>query len=292
MARISHDGRCLNIGEVGTVTLGLNWREFEEGLAHTNVTHLYISDRLHGHTESRWAVAKRHIKANRLRDRRHLFEHDVINAAIRLWFAPRASALYRIVFAKLPYEAARQLAHEPGKIKELFATNHKERRRVTWNKLGFDGYYIYCGVCWDGGELLLCDGGGIDGKGCPEVLHAECTTTVPEEGTPFLCESCRVMHYQDPTRALRQGWQNDRGSNEYEVEAILNSAVDVDPQTRVKTTMYLIKWKGYAEKHNTWEPRENLSNCPIIWEAFHRRCGSVPKHSANVVRSRRRPTAP
>jgi hypothetical protein len=45
-----------------------------------------------------------------------------------------------------------------------------------------------------------------DGKGCREVVHKECAPTVPEEGQAFLCETCRVKHWVDPTHPLRDGW--------------------------------------------------------------------------------------
>ena len=41
--------------------------------------------------------------------------------------------------------------------------------------------------------------------------------------------------------------------NEYEIESIR----DYDPETR----QYIVKWKRYPQKKNTWEPIENLGNC-------------------------------
>jgi hypothetical protein len=276
--------RCLNIGEVGTVTLGLDWTEFEDGLKDTNVTHAYISDRLHGPTDSHWKVAKRHLAANRKKDRRHLYEHDVIDAAIRLWFTPKSSGLYQTVFRPLSYDDAKKLAHDAGKIRELYNPNYKKRRRVTWNLVDpEDRTFVYCGFCWDGGDLLLCDGMGADGKGCPEVLHAECSSVAPQDGQPFLCESCRLLHHLDPTRfSFRDGWQSDQadyGGEEFEVECILDCAIDSDPKTGRQKKLYLTKWKGYSAEHNTWEPRENLSSCPLIWEAFLRRCPGMSSNS-------------
>ena len=39
---------------------------------------------------------------------------------------------------------------------------------------------------------------------------------------------------------------------EYEVEAILNM------KKEGRRILYLVKWKGYNESHNTWEPLSNL----------------------------------
>jgi len=48
---------------------------------------------------------------------------------------------------------------------------------------------------------------------------------------------------------------------EYTVEKIL------DKRTRGGKTEYLIKWEGYPDSENTWEPDENL-DCPEIISAF------------------------
>jgi hypothetical protein len=52
------------------------------------------------------------------------------------------------------------------------------------------------------------------------------------------------------------------GQPEWEVEEILDSR-----QYRCKV-QYLIKWKGYSEAHNSWEPKENV-NTPELLVAFH-----------------------
>jgi hypothetical protein len=54
------------------------------------------------------------------------------------------------------------------------------------------------------------------------------------------------------------------GQLEWEVEKVLDSRLH-----RCKL-QYLIKWKGYSEVHNFWEPKENV-NTPILLAAFHKR---------------------
>ena len=49
-------------------------------------------------------------------------------------------------------------------------------------------------------------------------------------------------------------------SQKYEVERIL----------RRKGQQYLVKWKGYPTSKNTWESRENLTNCSKKLKKFQR----------------------
>ena len=49
-----------------------------------------------------------------------------------------------------------------------------------------------------------------------------------------------------------------------EVEKILNKTHDTDGQI-----YYLLRWKGYDENEDTWEPPENL-HCPELIAQFER----------------------
>ncbi|OHW94149.1 chromo domain-containing protein [Colletotrichum incanum] len=51
---------------------------------------------------------------------------------------------------------------------------------------------------------------------------------------------------------------------EYVVEKIVDSRID--PVT--KEQMYMVKWKGYAAKDNTWEPMKNLGKCSSMIKTF------------------------
>ena len=57
------------------------------------------------------------------------------------------------------------------------------------------------------------------------------------------------------------------GFEEFEVEAILDSRID-----KVKK-MYLVKWKGYSELHNSWEPEEHFENCQEILSEYLSKSG-------------------
>jgi hypothetical protein len=54
-------------------------------------------------------------------------------------------------------------------------------------------------------------------------------------------------------------------NQEYEVEEILD-------QRKIRNQQqYLVKWKGYSQEENTWEPLRHLSNCPEKIAQFHQR---------------------
>ena len=67
------------------------------------------------------------------------------------------------------------------------------------------------------------------------------------------------------------------GTPEYEVEEVLDSRLK-----RGKLE-YLVKWSGYTEDHNTWEPESNLENSKESINDFHKSNSSAPrKLCANI----------
>jgi len=57
--------------------------------------------------------------------------------------------------------------------------------------------------------------------------------------------------------------------NVHEVESILNH------QTKGNTTFYLIKWKGYTKRDNTWEPEHNILAKELL-DRYWNRTRSTP----------------
>ncbi|KAG1658607.1 Histone-lysine N-methyltransferase SUV39H2 [Nymphon striatum] len=70
----------------------------------------------------------------------------------------------------------------------------------------------------------------------------------------------------DGTTGKPSNASNDDSSEEpvYEVESVLDYTVDDNVE------YYLVKWKGWSESDNTWEPSSNLEGCTSLIRKFHR----------------------
>ena len=84
------------------------------------------------------------------------------------------------------------------------------------------------------------------------MFHVSLLEQAPKDATP-----AEDIEIEDETR-------------EYEVEQIL------DMQRINNQPFYLIKWKGYDTSENTWEPIENLTNCQLLIQTYHRQ--SIAAH--------------
>jgi len=56
------------------------------------------------------------------------------------------------------------------------------------------------------------------------------------------------------------------GDKHYEVEKILQSHL----MPNKKGIQYLVKWLGYPNSENSWEPVSNLKNSPDLVVVFHK----------------------
>lgn len=71
---------------------------------------------------------------------------------------------------------------------------------------------------------------------------------------------------------------------EYEVEKIINHKrilrFNKEANEEFYAIKYLIKWVGYNK--TTWEPEENLCNCPIILKNYWKKVNKKPKDEFNL----------
>ena len=61
------------------------------------------------------------------------------------------------------------------------------------------------------------------------------------------------------------------GEEEFEVERILDAQKRKAPGKRIKTLQFLVKWVGYHDKDNTWEPLSNLGHAQELIDDFLKR---------------------
>ena len=83
----------------------------------------------------------------------------------------------------------------------------------------------------------------------------------------------RLKLYKEPTAGQRVTPPEPievEGQPEYEVEEVLDSRL------KKGKLEYLIKWSGYTDEYNTWEPVSNLENSKEAIEDFIRKIQARP----------------
>ncbi len=77
-------------------------------------------------------------------------------------------------------------------------------------------------------------------------------------------------------------FKNDSDGNEYKVEAICDSAVDVRGSNsgHLPGLYYLVSWKSYPEEENTWDPASTIQHLRRLVSIFHK--GHLEKTTATL----------
>jgi transposase InsO family protein len=79
-----------------------------------------------------------------------------------------------------------------------------------------------------------------------------------------------LLEPADPETPLQRTFRYEtEEEKEFEVEKILDHRLNDNP--RDPETWYLVKWLGYDETENTWEPETNLKNCRQLLAQYRRK---------------------
>jgi hypothetical protein len=100
---------------------------------------------------------------------------------------------------------------------------------------------IYYRVRWEGYTAKDDTWQPRETLNCPELLK-EYNEKIEKE----------IMHREE--EKLKAQENAKKSNNEYEVEAIINKRSFKSKKTGNVRTKYLIRWKGWGEEGDTWEP--------------------------------------
>ena len=92
---------------------------------------------------------------------------------------------------------------------------------------------------------------------CNVWSHKKCVQYVEE--TDFLCDKCKTQ-----TNNSNDTETESESEQEYQVEKIVDWDYDVEMTIR----LFLVKWKNYSSKHNSWVSETELKKCGDILKEF------------------------
>ncbi|KAI0924886.1 hypothetical protein AcV7_009595 [Taiwanofungus camphoratus] len=73
---------------------------------------------------------------------------------------------------------------------------------------------------------------------------------------------------EDGEEEEENGEGSEPGSEEYEIEAILDAKLGTFPEGRIG---YLVKWKGYGDDQNSWVDEQDAGNAAVLIEEYWRK---------------------
>ena len=89
--------------------------------------------------------------------------------------------------------------------------------------------------------------------------------------TPYKEMTLNSSHYQEPTPELVEG------QPEWEVEQIMRV------RRRCNQLQYLIRWKGFSDAHDSWEPAKHLHAEQLIRDFYKRHPSAIGNPSPHTI---------
>ncbi|XP_058451391.1 heterochromatin protein 1-like [Malaya genurostris] len=153
--------------------------------------------------------------------------------------------------------------------------------RIRWKNFGKDD------DTWESEDTLSCP--DIIKKYKAKLEKEEAASANKAKKGPGPKKGAKKETPKKPAKAAKdddndQDDEEEDDGTEYEVEKIIDVHFKRDG-----TREYLVRWKGFTSKDDTWEPADNL-NCPHLIEKLNEKIDKSKSVSVKELRVTRKPT--
>lgn len=191
--------------------------------------------------------------------------------------------------AKVEEKAEQEDDDEEEEYEVLDIVDHRKERggkflyRIRWKNYGEED------DTWEPEDTLSCP--DIIKKYKAKMEKEEAAVTPAKKGRPASKGVAAKKGAKKPTpkKTTKSAKADDddddeEDETEYEVEKIIDVHFKRDGKRE-----YLVRWKGFSSKDDTWEPADNV-NCPHLIEKLNEKLDKSKNASVKELRVARKPT--